>query len=86
MRAQPCGAQGCHHRNKAVDDHRDALGGSTQKDTAHGAQVKAAHLGKHIDRIVRVGLMLFQRLPDDLLFHSKGLVQKTAAPSGDGFH
>ena len=83
---EPEGAEGRYGGDKAVDDHRAAAGCGTQKRTAHGADVEAAHFCKHIHRIIGVRAVKLQSLPDDGFFLHKGSIGDTAAPACHRFH
>ena len=51
-----------------------------QKRAAHGGKVKAAHLGKHVHRVVPVGTVHFDCLTDDCFLPQEALVGHAAAP------
>ena len=53
-RAQPPGAQGRHHGDEPIDDHRQPLPGRPQEHAAHGGYVQSAHLAQNVQHIVFV--------------------------------
>ena len=86
FRAELVCTEGCHSGNKAVNNHGTPLFGTTQECTAHGGNVKAAHLGQHIDHIGFVGLVDGDGIFDDLLLSQKALVRDAAAPARHRLH
>mgnify|MGYP002508266345 CR=1 FL=1 len=82
FRAELVCTEGCHCGNKAVNHHRTAAGCCADKGTAHGGNVKAAHLCQNINYIVFIGLIDDNGILDDLFFLLKTPVGDAAAPTG----
>ena len=61
------------HRNgggcsgdEAVHHHRDAQRCAAEHEARHGGQLRAAHLGQHVQRVGRVGPVTGDALPDEV--------------------
>ena len=75
--------QRCGDGDYAVDDNRFPVMGRTYEHPGHSRDVKAAHLGKDIDNVTRIGFMHRKRLRNHPFFIFKSFIAQAGA-SSDG--
>ncbi len=81
--AEPEGAEGRGRGGKAVDQHRDTIQRAAEKDAAQPRQVKAAELGKHVQRIAGIRAVDGDAPADCRQLALQTLVREAGPPPGD---
>ena len=77
------GDESAGRRNEAVDHHRDADGGTADDQAGDAADLEAADLGQHIDRVLGVWGVDAQPLLDDADLVGEGRIVDPRAAVGD---
>ena len=86
VRTELVGTQSGNCGNKSINHHRAASRRTANECSAHGSNIKTAHLSQYIDHIILVRIIDGNSILDDLLLFQEALIRNTAPATGHRLH